>query len=237
MVTHGAPGAAPGAELVAPLPRCPKMSTLLRAMWTISVKAGKGVCTARRGGILTATAAIGHVLLAATLLRGVTPVIAHAADAAKPTPIKLAVFDFELEDASPTATYQNKIVSSPETLDKVTDVARRELSQSGRYELVDVSKVDAKPATERTLRRCDGCEAGIAQQLGADQSLLGVVIRATATDYYVMIRIRDAHTGKVLVQESANFAGSEEGWPSGVRMLIKHQVLPAEESLSRAAAR
>jgi hypothetical protein len=80
------------------------------------------------------------------------------------------------------------------------------------------------------LRRCDGCEAGIAQQLGADQSLLGVVIRATATDYYVMIRIRDARTGKVIDQESANFAGSEEGWPSGVRMLIKHQVLPAQET-------
>jgi Protein of unknown function (DUF2380) len=234
MATDRVPGAAPGAELVAPLPRCPKMSTLLRAMWTISVTTAEGVCTAwrvferrRRGGVLTAMRAIGHMALGATFLLGVTT--AYPEEAAKPTPIKLAVFDFELEDASPTATYQGKIVSSPETLDKVTAAARRELSQSGRYELVDVSKVDAKPATERTLRRCDGCEAGIAQQLGADQSLLGVVIRATATDYYVMIRIRDAHTGKVLVQESANFAGSEEGWPSGVRMLIKHQVLPAQE--------
>jgi hypothetical protein len=51
------------------------------------------------------------------------------------------------------------------------------------------------------------------------------VIRATATDYYIMIRIRDARTGKILDQESANFAGSEEGWASGVRMLIRHQVL------------
>ena len=145
----------------------------------------------------------------------------------KPTPVRLAVFEFELEDASPTAVLQGKNLSNAdEELRKATGAARRELEQSGRYTLVDVSKVEATPATEKALRKCnDGCEAGIAQQLGADESLLGVVIRATATDYYVMIRIRDARTGKILAQESANFAGSEEGWASGVRMLIKHQVL------------
>jgi hypothetical protein len=41
------------------------------------------------------------------------------------------------------------------------------------------------------------------------------------------VQIRDAHTGTVLAQEAANFAGGEEGWASGVRMLIDHQVLPA----------
>jgi hypothetical protein len=99
------------------------------------------------------------------------------------------------------------------------------LAASGRYTLVDVGKVEAKPAVERTLRNCDGCEAAIAQKLGADQSLIGVVSRATQTDYYVAIVIRDAHTGKIADQQEANFAGSEDGWASGVRMLIKHQIL------------
>lgn len=162
--------------------------------------------------------------LGAALL--VAHVVARAEEAVKPAPIKLAVFEFELEDASPTAVYQGKTpANADEELRKATSAARNELTQSGRYALVDVGKVDAKSATEKTLRRCDGCEADIAQQLGAEQSLLGVVIRATATDYYVLIRIRDARTGKIIDQESANFAGSEEGWASGVRMLIKHQVL------------
>ena len=30
-------------------------------------------------------------------------------------------------------------------------------------------------------------------------------------------------------QEAANFAGSEEGWASGARMLIRHQILPAKD--------
>ena len=82
--------------------------------------------------------------------------------------------------------------------------------------------------TEKSLRNCDGCEAGIALQLGAEQSLFGVVRKVTQTDYYVLIQIRDARTGKLLDQQEANFTGSEEGWASGVRMLIKHQVLVSD---------
>ena len=107
--------------------------------------------------------------------------------------------------------------------------ARRLLAQSGRYSLVDVSKVEAEPVVGRSLRHCDGCEAAIALQLGAEQSLIGVVTRVTQTDYYVQIQIRDARNGKVLVQQEANFAGSDEGWASGVRMLIKHQILVTQE--------
>jgi hypothetical protein len=43
-----------------------------------------------------------------------------------------------------------------------------------------------------------------------------------------VVRIRDAHTGKILDQEEAMFAGDQTGWPSGVRMLIRHQVLPTQ---------
>lgn len=170
---------------------------------------------------LAMVARTGAVLLGMALVTGL------AAQPDKPGAIKLAVFDFELEDASPTAVLQGKILDSAEALRKVTSTARTELEKSGRYALIDVSKVDARAATEKALRRCDGCEAGIALQLGAEQSLLGVVIRATATDYYILIRIRDARTGKILDEQSANFAGSEEGWASGVRMLIKHQLLAA----------
>jgi curli biogenesis system outer membrane secretion channel CsgG len=76
---------------------------------------------------------------------------------------------------------------------------------------------------EKRLRDCDGCDAAIALQLGAAQSLVGVVRRVTMTDYYVQIQIRDARTGEILDQQAANFAG--DGWASGVSALIRHQVL------------
>src|SRR5216683_2331452 len=159
------------------------------------------------------------------LLLGVVYFPALAADAEKSSPVKIAVFDFELEDVSPASSLLGKTTSSAANMEKVSSEARRVLVQSGRYSLIDVSKVDAKTVTEKSLRNCDGCEASIALQLGAEQSLIGVVRRVTQTDYYVLIQIRDARTGKILNQQEANFAGGDDGWASGVRMLIKHQVL------------
>ncbi len=143
-----------------------------------------------------------------------------------PPPVKIAVFDFELEDLSPSAVLQSKPAANANVMETVSAAAREELTRSGRYLVSDGSKADAKPVAQKSLRDCDGCEAGIARQLGAQQSLLGLVRKATQTDYYVVIRIRDARTGKILDQEEANFAGDEQGWASGVRMLIRHQVLP-----------
>lgn len=149
------------------------------------------------------------------------------ADGVPAPPVKIAVFDFELEDLSPAAALLNETANRTATMDKVSREARRELAESGRYSVIDASKADAKVVTSKSLRNCDGCEAGIARQLGADQSLIGVVKSVTQTDYYVAIQIRDARTGKLIDQQEANFAGGEEGWPSGVRMLIKHQILVA----------
>jgi hypothetical protein len=163
------------------------------------------------------------------LLSGLALSPVRAADAEKSRPVAIAVFAFELEDVSPAAALMGKTTSSAAAMEKVSSEARRMLAQSGRYSLIDVSRSDAKPVTDKSLRNCDGCEAAIALKLGAEQSLLGVVTRVTQTDYYVAIRIRDARTGKILDQQEANFAGGDDGWASGVRMLIKHQVLAQQE--------
>jgi hypothetical protein len=172
---------------------------------------------------LSAIGAIGVLWLSAGLAS------ALAAEPGKSAPVKLAVFAFELEDVSPAASFAGAGASDDAIMEQVSSEARRVLAQSGRYSLIDVSKVDAKPVTQKQLRNCGGCEAGIALQLGAQQSLIGVVTRATQTDYYVLIQIRDARTGKILDQQSANFAGGDDGWASGARMLIKHQILATQD--------
>jgi hypothetical protein len=144
-------------------------------------------------------------------------------------PVKIAVFNFELDDQSPSAALLNQSPSRAATLAKATEEARRELAQSGRYQVIDASKIDTQTVPGKALRNCGGCEAALASQLGAQQALIGVITSATQTDYYVAIQIRDAHSGKLLDQQEANFAGSEEGWPSGVRMLIRHQILVPQD--------
>ena len=161
----------------------------------------------------------------AILALGLTLWSIGGADSSPAPAVKIAVFEFEFEDLSPAASLLHKTTNRTATMDKVSSEARRQLAESGRYSVIDASNVDAQAVTSKSLRNCDGCEAALARQLGADQSLIGVVKSVTQTDYYVAIQIRDARTGKLIDQQEANFAGGEEGWPSGVRMLIKHQIL------------
>lgn len=164
------------------------------------------------------------VLCAAAALVCVLP-RPTSAEAVRSGPIPIAVFPFELDDATPAAAYTGKPTTRDESVERATEAACEQLAGSGRYRIVSVAGVDARPVREHMLRDCDGCDADIARRLGARQSMTGVIRRATQTDYYVMLIIRDARTGKIINAQDANFAGGEEGWASGVRMLIKHQVL------------
>ncbi|MFZ0502047.1 MAG: DUF3280 domain-containing protein [Steroidobacteraceae bacterium] len=156
--------------------------------------------------------------------------IRSSAAPTRPGAIKIAVFGFELDDQTPAAAYVGKPApkndSSRTDLQMVTKAAREELAGSGHYTIVSVDGADAKPVKDHTLRDCGGCEAAIARKLGAQQSMIGIVRRVTQTDYYILLVIRDAKTGKVLDSQAANFAGGDEGWASGARVLIMYQVLP-----------
>ena len=155
--------------------------------------------------------------------------VSHSTGQARPqkssAPIKIAVFDFELEDVTPAASYLNQATSSAASLERASSAARQELAASGHYQVVDAGGAQGRPPSSKALRDCEGCEAGMARKLGADESMIGIVRRATQTDYYVTVIIRDARTGKMLDEQGANFAGGEEGWASGARILIRHQVL------------
>jgi hypothetical protein len=78
---------------------------------------------------------------------------------------------------------------------------------------------------ERVLAFSRAAEPGISPARGKDQRGEGGGMNTGQTDYYVTVVLRDTNTGKILESQTANFAGGEEGWASGVRMLIKHQVL------------
>jgi len=162
--------------------------------------------------------------LVGLLIIGIGSVALRSEDAPQ-TPIAIAVFDFELDDATPASSLLHQTTSSAAALQKATDAARRTLSRSGRYRVITPTKVSSTSPQPARLQDCNGCEAAMASQLGASQSMIGVVRRATQTDYYLEIGIRDARTGKRVNQQAANFAGGEEGWASGVRMLLDHQVL------------
>lgn len=146
--------------------------------------------------------------------------------ASEPAPaIKLAVFDFELEDFSPGAAVTKGSAEDATQLGRATDEVRRLISQSGRYDLVDVSTADGEAVKNHDLRQCNGCDAAIALKLGADQSMVGIVTRITRTDYAVTYRIRDARTGAVIAVEQTDLRiGADYSWNRGAAWLIKNRL-------------
>jgi hypothetical protein len=141
-------------------------------------------------------------------------------------PVKLAVFDFELEDFSGGAGIIPESDQDREQLRLATETVRRLLTESGRYSLVDVSQADAPEVTAHSLHKCDGCDVPIARKLDADQSLVGIVTRITRTDYAVTFKLRDARTGAPIAVEQTDLRiGANYSWNRGAAWLIKNRLL------------
>ncbi|WP_441236750.1 DUF2380 domain-containing protein [Bradyrhizobium sp. 930_D9_N1_4] len=139
-----------------------------------------------------------------------------------PAPVALAVFDFELEDTT-AASAGASAISDASYLAEVTGSVREALSQSGRYRIVDVGGEVAKA---QALRDCNGCEAAIAQKLGADQSLIGVVRRVSRTEYTLGFQVRDARTGAVLARgDSGLRLGADYSWKRGAVRLVSERLV------------
>jgi len=150
-------------------------------------------------------------------------------DAAASDPIKIAVFDFELADPSASGGVIGKDAIDVENLKEATELARRMLSASGRYSVVDTSGVRGEVSGD--IQDCRGCEAALAAKLGADQSMVGIVTRVGRVEHTVQIVTRDARTGDIV---SNHFTGLRMGanyaWPRAVKWLIENRVMPAPQA-------
>jgi hypothetical protein len=141
-------------------------------------------------------------------------------------PIKLAIFDFELEDFSPSASSAGVTSADATHLANVTEAVRQLFAQSERYRVIDVGSVDATAVTTHRLRDCNGCDADIALKLGAQQSLVGVVSRISRTEYVVKFQVRDTRTGTVVATgDSGLRMGADYSWSRGAARLVKDQLL------------
>jgi hypothetical protein len=176
-------------------------------------------------GFLTRRAGTPRSCVAALLLCAVLPSASPAA-ADTLTPVKLALFDFELEDQSAGASLAQESQADTDLLKQVTDDARKLIAESGRFSLVDTSGA----AKGRSLHSCNGCDAGIAAKLGADQSFIGIVTRVSRTEYMIRIQITDARTGAVISNDQSGLRmGADYSWGRGVASLIKSNLLKSED--------
>jgi len=144
-------------------------------------------------------------------------------------PIKLAVFDFELDDFSTGGPIAGESAVETAMLRRVTALARDRLAQSGLFEIVDGSASVNELVRMHWLRKCNGCEADIARDLGADMSFLAFFRKVSVMEQYLEFRIRDARTGMLMNVSQTDLRGeTDESWSRAIIWLIRYRLVEPE---------
>lgn len=170
-----------------------------------------------------------HRALAASLAAALTVFAIQPSKAAEPGLVKIAIFDFELDDRSAGGGIIGPDAIDTENLRLSTEEARRMLSASGRYSIVDASSAAGEVISAGGIRHCNGCEGPLAKRLGADQSMVGVFTRVNRTEYTLQVLVRDTETGAVVSNDFTGLRmGANYAWPRGVKWLMENRILSAQ---------
>jgi hypothetical protein len=140
-------------------------------------------------------------------------------------PPRLAVFDFEMIDSSLEGEMHGKRADEQERLMHVGDQVRKELGESGKFQIVDIAPVNVA-AHQSHLQACGGCDVKLAQDLGADLEITGVVQKVSNLILNISVYVRDAHTGGLVAAANVDMRGNtDESWSRATRYLIRERLL------------
>ena len=154
------------------------------------------------------------------LLTPIGPAPTEAAD-----PPRLAVFDLELLDTSLQGQMNGPRADEHERLLRAGDQLRKELGESGKFRIVDISPANAA-AHQSNLQACGGCDVKLARQLNADLEMTGVVQKVSNLILNINLYLRDVHTGRLITAASADMRGNtDESWSRTMRYLIHERLL------------
>ena len=136
-------------------------------------------------------------------------------------PPRLAVFDLEMIDTSLDDPTRGLRADDRDRLQRTGEQFRRELRESGKYQILDISPVNAA-AHQSNLQACGGCDVKLAQQLDADLEMTGVVQKVSNLILNIRVYLRDVRTGRLLAAVNADMRGNtDESWSRTTRYLVR----------------
>lgn len=191
----------------------------------------------QRVGALPATSA-GPMRSTATLVRRAVIAMVVALTLATPalaaqdpatTPTKVVVFPFELVDTSQEGEMDGARADQEARLVKLTTDLKAQLAASGRYEIIELTPVEADYARLAPMRGCNGCDIDLAKELGATQGMVGIVQKVSNLILDLAIYVRDVETGRVVQVAKTSIRGNtDESWQRGLRFLVENRILAGE---------
>lgn len=158
----------------------------------------------------------------AVLLLLVGLVMAPAPAGAQETPQTVAFFGMVFINGSPAPTTQDE----NRRLAALEARLREGMEASGRYVFVDTAPVAEKAALYSDIVHCNGCDARLAKELGADLALTGVVQKTSNLILSFTVLIRDAATGELVGGGSADIRGNtDRTWQRGIDYILENRIL------------
>ena len=147
------------------------------------------------------------------------PVSAHAEAP------KAAVFDFELLDTSLQGEMDGARADEQQRLIRTGEQIRKGLADSGKFAILDIAPV-SDAAHAANLQACGGCDVDLAQKLGADLAITGVVQKVSNLILSLNIYLRDTRSGRLVTSMSADFRGNtDESWQRTASYLLRNRLL------------
>jgi hypothetical protein len=139
--------------------------------------------------------------------------------------MKVAVFDFELIDTSLQGEVDGPRKDEQARLARAADQLRHALNESGRFLVLDIAPVTVA-AHNSNLQACGGCDTKLAEKLGADVAVTGVVQKVSNLILNMNISLRDVHSGKPIAIMSADLRGNtDESWTRTMDWLVRNRLL------------
>ena len=141
-------------------------------------------------------------------------------------PVKGAVFDLELYDPSLEGEMRGRDPAETARLVQLSTLLRDAVAAREDMQPVDTAplreRLDAMPA----LYSCNGCDARLARELGAERAVSGYVSKVSTLILYITVSVRDAESGRLLGEKSVSIRGNtDESWQHGLKYLLKTQIL------------
>jgi hypothetical protein len=128
-------------------------------------------------------------------------------------PVELIILGAEAADAAELAR-----------LDLVHGLLVEHLEPHGVV-AIDTSRADGKIASYASLTGCNGCEIGLAAELGADIAGVAWVQKVSNLILNINLKLTDVKTGRLLKLGSVDIRGNtDETWSRGAVYLIKRRL-------------
>lgn len=161
-------------------------------------------------------------LRAAVLVAMLSILTSGSLKAAPAAHLKAAVFDLEFIDNSLDG---EKYGTRPDELRRLVDAGNQlRTGLADTFDLVDIAPVRSK-AQQSHLQACGGCDAQFAHELGADLAITGVVQKTSNLILSISIFVRDANTGKLIKNVSADMRGNtNESWSRAMSYLLRNRL-------------